>query len=70
MDEIPQALDKTLCGSPEELRFADGEPVYNADGVDLSVIRGRLARTPAERLQDAQSAARFVAMVRARNPRA
>ena len=63
-------LDKTLCGMPEDLRFDDGEPVYNADGVDLSVIRGCLAKTPAERLQDAQSAARFVVAVRARNPHA
>jgi hypothetical protein len=40
---------------------------YNKDGVDLSHIRGFLEKTPAERLRDATSAARFILQVRELN---
>ena len=66
MEQFPPDLDKTLCGMPEDLRFEDGEPVYNEDGVDLSLIRDFLAKTPSERLQDAQAVAQFVLSVRER----
>lgn len=39
---------------------------YNKEGVDVSVIRWFLKKTPAERLRDVQNAARFVLKVRAR----
>jgi hypothetical protein len=68
MEPFPPDLDKTLCGMPEDLRFEDGSPVYNEEGVDLSLVRDFLAKTPAERMQDAQAAAQFVLSVRARNP--
>jgi hypothetical protein len=70
MEPFPPDLDKTLCGMPEDLRFEDGTPVYNEEGVDLSYVRGFLAMTPAERVQHATAMARFIEEVRARNPHA
>jgi hypothetical protein len=59
MELFPPDLDKTLHGMPEDLRFDDGSPVYNQDGVDLSHIRSCLAETPVERLQCIQALARI-----------
>jgi hypothetical protein len=67
MEPFPPDLDKTLHGMPEDLRFEDGEPVYNEEGVDLSHIRSFLALTPAERVQAATVLARFSLSRRARN---
>jgi hypothetical protein len=68
MEPFPPDLDKTLCGMPEDLRFDDGEPVYNEDGVDLSFIRDFLAQTPAERLHYVQTLARLASSVRDLDP--
>jgi hypothetical protein len=68
MEQSPADLDKTLHGMPEELRFEDGTPVYNEDGVDLSYIRDFLAQTPAERLHHVKALARLAASVRIVNP--
>ena len=59
MEPFPPDLDKTLHGMPEDLRFEDGELVYNEEGVDLSFIRDFLALTPTERVQSATVLARF-----------
>ena len=42
-----------------------GEPAYNADGVDLTLIRGMLDKTPLERLQTLNRFMTFVRRVRA-----
>ena len=68
MEPFLPDLDKTLRGMPEDLRYDDGEPVYNEEGVDLTFIRGFLAMTPAERVQYATTMARLIAEVRARAP--
>lgn len=45
-------------------------PTYNKEGVDLTVIRGFLERTPAQRLRDVQKFAGDVIKIWARNGRA
>jgi hypothetical protein len=64
MEPFPPDLDKTLHGMPEDLRFEDGEPVYNEEGVDLSFIRDFLALTPSERLHYVKVLARLASGAR------
>ena len=44
------------------------EPAYSPEGVDLTLIRALLAKTPAERLDELQAFHRFLEGVRAANP--
>lgn len=44
------------------------EPAYSEDGVDLTLIRWMLDKTPEERLQELQSFHEFLDGVRRANP--
>jgi hypothetical protein len=52
-----------ICGLCE-----DDLPVYNAEGVDITLIRWMLSLTPGERLQVLQDSANAILEIRARNP--
>jgi hypothetical protein len=42
---------KSLSIKPERTRSPENEQTHSDDGVDLTLIRGMLSLTPAERLQ-------------------
>lgn len=61
--EPTPAASTRLSDSPE-FKDANGDPVFAADGTDLTVIRWMLAMSPEERLRWLQSHMRAVARIR------
>lgn len=55
-------------GVSEEVSPASSRPTHSEDGVDLTLIRWMLSRTPLERLQVLQGFIRMVRKLRDANP--
>jgi hypothetical protein len=57
---------------PAQVAQVDAVPapaVYNADGVDLSLVRAMLGKTPSERLQAVQDVIDLLASAKRAGPR-
>jgi len=60
--------EKAQTAGPDDVVY-DPALIYNEEGVDLTVVRAALAKTPAERLRDAQNFVNDVLRIRALNGR-